>query len=142
MMMVILLGIMFVGSSQPMSLVLLLIFVTLSYVLYLYVVMKTFWYSFVIMIVMLSGVLVVFTYMASMSPNEKFIWSGISLMILIVVFLGVLVDGWGYPLSHVSLKLWDGWTMLVVGWLISFLLVVMLMVIWVSEWGDMAARSS
>nr|YP_009131530.1 NADH dehydrogenase subunit 6 [Argyroneta aquatica]AIL95164.1 NADH dehydrogenase subunit 6 [Argyroneta aquatica] len=134
MMMVIVLSVMFLGSMQPIMMVLSLIFILLLYSLFLYKLMVSFWYSYALVMVMLSGVFVIFTYMASLSPNEGFeIYSLIFLVLfMVIVFLNKKVVIISLISDFVSLNLWVAYLGLFSLFLVVLLLSVMVMVVWVS----------
>nr|YP_010352468.1 NADH dehydrogenase subunit 6 [Brachypelma albiceps]UIO59252.1 NADH dehydrogenase subunit 6 [Brachypelma albiceps] len=135
----ILMSVMFVMSSQPMSLIMMMVVMVFFYSLYMYMGSGTFWYSIVLLLVMLSGVMVVFSYMASMSPNNKFeLWySGVVMMML------VSYEFWGWwqvDYTFFSMELWNLVVMVVNEFMVIFLLVIMLMVVWLSGWWNGPVR--
>nr|UPL65904.1 NADH dehydrogenase subunit 6 [Lasiolabops cosmopolites] len=81
-----LINIMFMSLSHPLSMGVTLILQTLIVALWSGKMMKTFWMSYVLAITMLSGMLVLFIYMSSMASNEKF-KSKPTLLLIIALFL-------------------------------------------------------
>nr|QDI93346.1 NADH dehydrogenase subunit 6 [Quercophylus gonoporospinus] len=63
---------MFFFMNHPMSMGLILITQTVTVSIISGLMMKTFWLSYVLVITMLSGMLVLFIYMSSVASNEKF----------------------------------------------------------------------
>nr|ASY97607.1 NADH dehydrogenase subunit 6 [Pyrrhocoris tibialis]UEP16601.1 NADH dehydrogenase subunit 6 [Pyrrhocoris tibialis] len=58
--------------NHPVSMGLLIIMQTLNISMMIGMISGSFWFSYIIIIVMLSGMLVLFIYMASVASNEKF----------------------------------------------------------------------
>nr|UEP16629.1 NADH dehydrogenase subunit 6 [Megalotomus costalis] len=58
--------------NHPISMGITIISLTITTAMITGLYMGTFWYSYIIMITMLSGMLVLFIYMASVASNEKF----------------------------------------------------------------------
>nr|YP_009485614.1 NADH dehydrogenase subunit 6 [Acanthaspis cincticrus]AVZ00750.1 NADH dehydrogenase subunit 6 [Acanthaspis cincticrus] len=65
-------SIMFVMLKHPMSMGLGLIIQTIIIAMITGMMINTFWFSYILLITMLSGALVLFIYMASIASNEKF----------------------------------------------------------------------
>nr|YP_010596133.1 NADH dehydrogenase subunit 6 [Acanthaspis pedestris]WAJ48465.1 NADH dehydrogenase subunit 6 [Acanthaspis pedestris] len=65
-------SIMFTMLSHPMSMGMTLIIQTILISMITGNMMNTFWFSYILLITMISGVLVLFIYMASIASNEKF----------------------------------------------------------------------
>nr|YP_009643529.1 NADH dehydrogenase subunit 6 [Antilochus coquebertii]APO08972.1 NADH dehydrogenase subunit 6 [Antilochus coquebertii] len=61
-----------VWMNHPISLGIMIIIQTLNIAMMMGMIMGSFWFSYIIIIVMLSGMLVLFIYMASIASNEKF----------------------------------------------------------------------
>nr|QDI93411.1 NADH dehydrogenase subunit 6 [Vesperocoris paddocki] len=62
----------FIFMNHPMSMGLTLIIQTVIVSIMSGMMMKTFWMSYILVITMLSGMLVLFVYMSSVASNEKF----------------------------------------------------------------------
>jgi hypothetical protein len=100
-----------------------------------YIRLLTFWYGNLIILVILSGVLVVFTYMASLSPNEGFFldYWGLAVFMVLVGAAGLGLEG-REDMSLVSIKLWvrvDGRMNL---FAVVLLFLAMLVVVWVGSY--------
>nr|YP_010315915.1 NADH dehydrogenase subunit 6 [Leptocorisa lepida]UNA68821.1 NADH dehydrogenase subunit 6 [Leptocorisa lepida] len=65
-------SIMFMKLKHPLSMGITIIVQTLIISMITGVMLGSFWFSYIILIIMLSGMLVLFTYMASVASNEKF----------------------------------------------------------------------
>nr|YP_010883258.1 NADH dehydrogenase subunit 6 [Pylorgus porrectus]WIF28483.1 NADH dehydrogenase subunit 6 [Pylorgus porrectus] len=59
-------------ATHPMTMMLIIITQTINISLMMGMMMGTFWFSYMLMMIMMSGMLVLFTYMASIASNEKF----------------------------------------------------------------------
>nr|YP_009117197.1 NADH dehydrogenase subunit 6 [Neoscona theisi]AJE26553.1 NADH dehydrogenase subunit 6 [Neoscona theisi] len=130
----VMLGMLFVLSIQPMMVISSLIIIVLMYSMYLYWSLSSFWFSYMVILVLMSGVLVVFTYMMSVLPNESFEVSSLMVLVLGVVFL-YKSDSYADFIQNMSLgsmKIWAGVTMLMSLFLVVYLLFIMVMVVWVS----------
>nr|YP_009562243.1 NADH dehydrogenase subunit 6 [Cheliceroides longipalpis]QAU56489.1 NADH dehydrogenase subunit 6 [Cheliceroides longipalpis] len=134
MMMLMLMGMLFVSSMQPMFMVSSLIIIILMYSLYIYMNMGGYWFGYALMMVMLSGVLVIFTYMASLSPNDSFEnYNIMYMLIFMMMFIGsYYILMYEYKFSIISLMLFKSFFGLFNVFMISFLLMIMLMVVWLS----------
>nr|YP_009485718.1 NADH dehydrogenase subunit 6 [Rhynocoris incertis]AVZ00854.1 NADH dehydrogenase subunit 6 [Rhynocoris incertis] len=71
-MMSITISIMFIFLKHPLSMGLALILQTIMISLITGMMINNFWFSYILLITMLSGALVLFIYMASVASNEKF----------------------------------------------------------------------
>nr|YP_010026030.1 NADH dehydrogenase subunit 6 [Cyriopagopus hainanus]QOQ36844.1 NADH dehydrogenase subunit 6 [Cyriopagopus hainanus] len=131
--MIVLMSLIFMISTHPMSLVMAMMVIVLMYSLEMYWGSGTFLYSMVLMLVILSGVMVIFTYMASMNPNEKFefFFVGMMIMLLFSFYWG---NEWKIMVTFEMLDMWNSSIMVVNEYLVSFLLVIMFMTIWISGW--------
>nr|YP_025746.1 NADH dehydrogenase subunit 6 [Cyriopagopus schmidti]AAP51156.1 NADH dehydrogenase subunit 6 [Cyriopagopus schmidti] len=131
--MIVLMSLIFMISTHPMSLVMAMMVIVLMYSLEMYWSSGTFLYSMVLMLIILSGVMVIFTYMASMNPNEKFefFFVGMMIMLLFSFYWG---NEWKIMVTFEMLDMWNSSIMVVSEYLVSFLLVIMFMTIWISGW--------
>jgi len=75
-----------IWGVQPIIIVGRLILITLIYSLLIYLILGRFWYRFMLLLVILRGVLVIFTYISSLTPNERFELE--NLIYLSLFFLG------------------------------------------------------
>nr|YP_010535529.1 NADH dehydrogenase subunit 6 [Ornithodoros erraticus]UYB78285.1 NADH dehydrogenase subunit 6 [Ornithodoros erraticus]UYB78298.1 NADH dehydrogenase subunit 6 [Ornithodoros erraticus] len=65
----------FLSSLHPISMLMIMISTTIYLTLMIYMVMKHSWLSLIITLLMLGGLLVIFLYITSLTPNKKFILS-------------------------------------------------------------------
>nr|YP_025733.1 NADH dehydrogenase subunit 6 [Songthela hangzhouensis]AAP51143.1 NADH dehydrogenase subunit 6 [Songthela hangzhouensis] len=73
--------ILFIMSNHPFLMILLLMMITLWTSILIYYSLLTSWFSYVLLIILLSGVMIIFMYMATLSPNESFMYSFFPLII-------------------------------------------------------------
>nr|QUM11274.1 NADH dehydrogenase subunit 6 [Nysius cymoides] len=78
------LSLVFMWVKHPLSMVLIIILQTLTISVMTGMIMSSFWFSYIIMMIMMSGMLVLFIYMASIASNEKFKFSIILFMMMIL----------------------------------------------------------
>nr|AJR33123.1 NADH dehydrogenase subunit 6 [Cyrtophora moluccensis] len=142
--MVVMLGVMFILSTQPMMVISSLILTVLVYSIYLYWNLSSFWFSYMLILVLMSGVLVVFTYMMSVLPNEGFEVSSLVMLVLGVVFMTKYsgYDEYFMDMSMGSMKIWMSMTLVISVFLVIYLLVMMVMVVWLSMLEKGAIRIS
>nr|YP_011031452.1 NADH dehydrogenase subunit 6 [Eocanthecona concinna]WRB04602.1 NADH dehydrogenase subunit 6 [Eocanthecona concinna] len=79
----------FMSLNHPLSMGLTLIVQTLIIAMIIGYMMKSFFFSYIIIIMMLSGALVLFIYMASVASNEKFN-SPINTMVISISFMLIM----------------------------------------------------
>nr|WGT89650.1 NADH dehydrogenase subunit 6 [Sclomina pallens] len=78
----------FMFLKHPLSMGMALIMQTINVSLITGMMINTFWFSYILLITMLSGALVLFIYMASIASNEKF-YTSITMMLFILASMGV-----------------------------------------------------
>lgn len=118
-----------------------LILITLIYSFFLFIFIGVYWFRYALVIVMLRGVLVVFTYIVRLFPNERFeIYSIIYIILFMFLFFrrGYIV--YGGDCRIVSINLWVRYVSMFNLFLVVFLLRIMLIVIWVRELSEGAVR--
>lgn len=121
---------MFVLRFQPVFIVIILIIITFLYSYIIYKVIGTFWFRYILLIVMLTGVLVVFTYIVTLIPNETFeVYGLVFLFILVGLFIVVWINYYNDSLELVSIGLWSTYLSFFRLFLVRFLLGVILMVV-------------
>nr|YP_010535607.1 NADH dehydrogenase subunit 6 [Alectorobius mimon]UYB78454.1 NADH dehydrogenase subunit 6 [Alectorobius mimon]UYB78467.1 NADH dehydrogenase subunit 6 [Alectorobius mimon] len=62
----------FMASTHPISMIMIMILITLMLNMYMYMYMKYSWFIFIITLLILGGLLVIFLYITSLTPNKKF----------------------------------------------------------------------
>nr|QFP99300.1 NADH dehydrogenase subunit 6 [Myrmoplasta mira] len=83
-----------IWMNHPISMGLLIIIQTINVSLILGMTSNMFWFSYIIIITMLSGMLVLFIYMASVASNEKF--KNPIKMVNILIILIIMNISWQY----------------------------------------------
>nr|QUJ10163.1 NADH dehydrogenase subunit 6 [Tropidothorax sinensis] len=82
---IMIISMMFMMIKHPLSMVIMIIMQTIMVGLMTGLMIKSFWFSYIIMIIMTSGMLVLFIYMASIASNEKFNFNIKMLMMLLLI---------------------------------------------------------
>nr|YP_010373782.1 NADH dehydrogenase subunit 6 [Malcus setosus]UPI55283.1 NADH dehydrogenase subunit 6 [Malcus setosus] len=80
------LSMLFMFMKHPLSMGITIIMQTIIVAITIGETMKSFWFSYIIMIIMLSGMMVLFIYMASIASNEKMKFSN-KLMFMTFIML-------------------------------------------------------
>nr|UPX88405.1 NADH dehydrogenase subunit 6 [Melanagromyza aenea] len=62
----------FLNMIHPLSMGLILLLQTLNMCIMIGMMSKSFWFSFILFLILLGGMLVLFMYVVSLAPNEKF----------------------------------------------------------------------
>lgn len=138
----IILGVVFILGIQPLLIIISLIGVVLYYSLILYYETGRYWFGYILILVILSGVLVIFTYVIRLFPDEKFELNNLVLILIFFVYLFAYITylGIGFDSSVMSLKLWEGVIGLFTLYLASFLLGIIVIVIWLRWFKEGALR--
>lgn len=126
-----LIGLIFVSRIQPIFIIRSIIIITILYSYIIYIIIEIYWFGYVLVIVILSGVLVIFTYIVRLSPNERF--ENYNLVILLLVIFILIFRRYIYydNMSYISLFLWVSYVGLYNIYIVGFLLGVILMVVWI-----------
>nr|YP_009527968.1 NADH dehydrogenase subunit 6 [Ornithodoros sonrai]AYN50621.1 NADH dehydrogenase subunit 6 [Ornithodoros sonrai] len=82
-----LLSTLFLSSLHPISMLMIMISTTIYLMLIIYMMMKHSWLSLIITLLMLGGLLVIFLYITSLTPNKKFILSNKFFMFIPLIIL-------------------------------------------------------
>uniref|UniRef100_A0AAU7YS36 NADH-ubiquinone oxidoreductase chain 6 n=1 Tax=Rhopalus tibetanus TaxID=3151528 RepID=A0AAU7YS36_9HEMI len=83
----------FMWLKHPISMGITIIVQTLTICMITGMMLGTFWFSYLIMITMLSGMLVLFIYMASVASNEKFFTSAkLIFFSMMMIMLGMIME--------------------------------------------------
>nr|YP_010611003.1 NADH dehydrogenase subunit 6 [Lycosa grahami]WAQ70325.1 NADH dehydrogenase subunit 6 [Lycosa grahami] len=142
MMLMFLFGVLFVISLQPVFMVSSLIIITLFYSFFIFKMIGSYWFSYLLLLVMLSGVLVVFTYMVSLIPNESFEIYGMLFMFLFMFFFVKYYNLFEVNMGFVSMNLWESYLGMFSLFLVGFLLVIMFLVVLLSNMNFGSVRVS
>nr|YP_009132592.1 NADH dehydrogenase subunit 6 [Nyssomyia umbratilis]AKA63234.1 NADH dehydrogenase subunit 6 [Nyssomyia umbratilis] len=89
--------IMFMMMTHPLALGLMLLIQTLLISLIIGTMMKTFWFSYILFLTFMGGMLVLFIYITSLASNEMFSLSSkmiimFSLLLMISIFMLMIID--------------------------------------------------
>nr|YP_010988533.1 NADH dehydrogenase subunit 6 [Medeopteryx incisura]WOR80677.1 NADH dehydrogenase subunit 6 [Medeopteryx incisura] len=88
--------IMFMFISHPLSMGMILLIQTLLISMWTGSMSMNFWYSYILFIVMVGGMLILFIYMTSVASNEKFSFSKINMFIIatmsLIIIMSMLTD--------------------------------------------------
>nr|QBA92000.1 NADH dehydrogenase subunit 6 [Mesabolivar sp. ITV1036I2] len=131
--MVMLLVLFVIMISHPMLMVVLFMILSLYLTIFMYFEYQTFWFSVLFMLVVLSGVMVLFMYMASLTPNDGF-FLDLVVMFFVFVFVSDLDLGVGFmDSSCYSLRLWEDCDGMLSLYSLVMLLLAMFVVVWLGE---------
>nr|APX40652.1 NADH dehydrogenase subunit 6 [Crioceris asparagi] len=88
----ILISAMFMTMKHPLSMGMMLLMQTIMIALMTGMMNMTFWFSYIIFIIMIGGMLILFMYMTSVASNEKFKFSNkILVMSIIIMILSLMI---------------------------------------------------
>lgn len=134
-------GLFFLIRLQPVFMVSVLIVITFIYCYIIYEFIGTFWFRYVLLMVILRGVIVVFTYIITLIPNESFeIYSLVIFFFIIVIFVVGLLEVYENDFRIVSVNLWNRCFRMMILFLVRFLLGVILLVVSLRYMSDGAFR--
>nr|QHN56504.1 NADH dehydrogenase subunit 6 [Nysius plebeius] len=131
------LSLVFMWVKHPLSMVLVIILQTLTISVMTGMVLSSFWFSYIIMMIMMSGMLVLFIYMASIASNEKFKFSIILFTMVIlnspmILFLNydneMMNMNKTTTLNMILNNLFSGTTMIITMIMVMYLLYTMITV--------------
>nr|YP_009654755.1 NADH dehydrogenase subunit 6 [Caystrus obscurus]QCI09310.1 NADH dehydrogenase subunit 6 [Caystrus obscurus] len=94
--MMIIISISLLTLNHPLSMGLILILQTIIISIIMGYMLKSFLFSYIIIIIMLSGALVLFIYMASVASNEKFNWSNKMIVMLLITSMCMIIIMYKY----------------------------------------------
>nr|YP_009488363.1 NADH dehydrogenase subunit 6 [Metasalis populi]AWD31622.1 NADH dehydrogenase subunit 6 [Metasalis populi] len=89
-MLMIIMSILFSSLMTPLSMVVTLILQTMLISIISSIMISSFWYSYMMILIMISGLLILFMYMASIASNEKF--NIPTMLILYLMMLGFYLN--------------------------------------------------
>lgn len=138
----ILIGLIFIRRIQPMFIVRSLILIVLLYSYIIYIIIGNYWFRYALVIVMLRGVLVVFTYIVRLIPNERFENYNLLYIIGVIIFLVGRFYVWLYDIKMgvISLNLWRRFFSFFNIFIVVVLLGIILVVVWLRYIGFGALR--
>lgn len=136
---------MIIWRSQPFLIVISLIVVSLMYSIIIYYFISRFWFRYILLLVILTGVLVLFSYISRIIPNESF--EIIKLVYLSVLFLIICLFFFKIEFFYIeddrikSTNLWEISISLFNLYLIFFLFIIIVMVVWLVKLKRGAVRN-
>lgn len=138
----ILIGLIFIRRIQPIFIVRSLILIVLLYSYIIYIIIGSYWFRYALVIVILRGVLVVFTYIVRLIPNERFENYNLLYIIGIIIFLIGRFYVWIYDIKMgvISLNLWRRFFGFFNIFIVVVLLGIILVVVWLRYMGFGALR--
>nr|UFZ13252.1 NADH dehydrogenase subunit 6 [Platychauliodes sp.] len=80
----------FIMMNHPMSMGFILLIQTILISLITGILLKSFWFSYILFLIMLGGMLVLFIYMTSLASNEMFNFSNKIMMINLLSFIALI----------------------------------------------------
>nr|QWW92000.1 NADH dehydrogenase subunit 6 [Abscondita cerata] len=84
------LTILFMFMSHPLSMGMILLMQTLMIAMWTGSMSMNFWYSYILFIVMVGGMLILFIYMTSVASNEKFMYKKMLLIMVSIMFIMIM----------------------------------------------------
>nr|ALO70571.1 NADH deshydrogenase subunit 6 [Eusphalerum torquatum] len=91
MMMIISMSMIFLSLNHPLSMGMILLCQTLLISLITGISSLNFWYSYILFLIMVGGMLVLFIYMTSIASNEKFTFSNLIFMMMFMMLMIMLI---------------------------------------------------
>nr|YP_009536369.1 NADH dehydrogenase subunit 6 [Ornithodoros hermsi]AYN50647.1 NADH dehydrogenase subunit 6 [Ornithodoros hermsi]UYB78376.1 NADH dehydrogenase subunit 6 [Ornithodoros hermsi] len=82
----------FMSSQHPISMTLIMIMITLYINIFMYFMMKYTWFLLLISLLILGGLMVIFLYITSLTPNKKFSFNKKLFVISIPLYLLIKMD--------------------------------------------------
>lgn len=90
---------MFLKFSHPLSLLIIILIQTFILILIIGIISNSFWFSYILFLVFIGGLLILFTYIVSLIYNEKFNIKikNNNFIIIIIITLTILIIIYFYP---------------------------------------------
>lgn len=141
-MLIVLLGIFFISRIQPIFMIRILILIVLAYSYLIYFVLGGYWFGYALIIVMLRGILVVFTYIVSLIPNDRFEEYNLLYIFRLIIFTigGSYIFIYYNKFRRISLILWGSFFRNFNIFIVRFLLLIILLTVWLRYFGYGALR--
>nr|QTZ19004.1 NADH dehydrogenase subunit 6 [Manota sp. WQY001] len=89
--MILMLSFIFTQMMHPLSMGLILLIQTFIICLMMGLMMKTFWFSYILFLIFLGGMLILFMYVTSLTSNEMFSMSKNLIFIFMLIFMYLLI---------------------------------------------------
>lgn len=129
---IVVLGILFVGRYQPIIIIFRIILLTLFLAYYVYISVGRFWYRYIILLVMLRGVLILFTYIVRLLPNERFEILSLAYIRLVCLRVGIFNILRFINFNYDGMKIWWGLIWFLNIFIFIFLLIIIIIVVWLT----------
>lgn len=142
---IVMLGLIFVWNVQPYIIIIRLIIITLGYSIFIYIRIRRYWYRYILILVILRGVLVLFRYIASLIPNEKFeyiklLYVRVFIYLILIIGFNQISIYWG-DTRLLLFKMWNILINLYNLYLVLFLIRIIIMVVWLRNCDSGAIRN-
>nr|UFZ13109.1 NADH dehydrogenase subunit 6 [Protohermes spectabilis] len=99
----------FTQVNHPLAMGMILLLQTVIICLSSGILMQTFWFSYILFLIMLGGMLILFIYMTSLASNELFSISTktfmINMMLLLTLMLLMMTDSFSWVLNWMNLDM-------------------------------------
>nr|YP_009179468.1 NADH dehydrogenase subunit 6 [Cypridopsis vidua]AJY78607.1 NADH dehydrogenase subunit 6 [Cypridopsis vidua] len=140
----------FLMSSHPLIMGFILMLQTLLFAVLSGIIMSSYWYSYILILVFLGGLLILFVYVSSMASNEKLNFSPLALMIALISFCFIL-----FSINFNILNMFKGSDSLVeksfiwlfsepsgmlASFLIIYLFIILIAIVKITKWWGGALR--
>nr|YP_009480277.1 NADH dehydrogenase subunit 6 [Navis striatus]AIZ58463.1 NADH dehydrogenase subunit 6 [Navis striatus]AIZ58476.1 NADH dehydrogenase subunit 6 [Navis striatus]QLD97047.1 NADH dehydrogenase subunit 6 [Navis striatus] len=83
----VLISLFFLLSTHPLTMIFLLVIITFLTAFMMYLTMKSTWFSLILILLILGGMLVLFIYITSLTPNQKFTLNKKNIFLLLLPML-------------------------------------------------------
>jgi len=136
-----LLGIIFIIRIQPLIIIRIILGVVLLYSLDIYYESISFWFGYILILIVLRGILVIFTYVIRLVPNERFEF--FSILVIFLRFIFFIINKKFIIVRNQSLLrilLWEGVIRGYIIYLGIFLFRIIVIVIFLRRVEDGALR--
>nr|YP_010987686.1 NADH dehydrogenase subunit 6 [Platystethus arenarius]WON66118.1 NADH dehydrogenase subunit 6 [Platystethus arenarius] len=97
-------SIMFISCSHPISMGITLLIQTIFMALSMNMLLLTPWFSYILLLVMIGGLLILFIYMTSLMANEKFKFSPLMLMMNLATIITMIPLNFMDKFNHMNMK--------------------------------------
>nr|ARI44209.1 NADH dehydrogenase subunit 6 [Chamaemyia juncorum] len=105
-MLIFILNLIFLSLKHPLAMGLMLLIQTTMSCLYIGMIYKTFWFSYMLFLIFLGGMLILFIYVTSLASNEMFSMSLTSFTFYYIIFFTIFMFIWildkSYIISHIK----------------------------------------
>lgn len=124
-------GCIFIRIIQPIIIIRMIVFIVLLYSYFIYKIINTYWFRYALVIVILRGVIVLFTYIISLFPNESFESYNL-IYIFIFILLGIIYyfNSYDFDIRYISFGLWISFMRIFNLFIVFFLLRIIIIVVW------------